>query len=260
MCACPSAFAGTTWSFVAGLVLRTIPERRSAWGGQSASVPIILIGTEMVGTAQVRLCPPYGFNFQTATFYTDTASRSRRACARVLLDVLPLRNQRAWGMPGARCTRSLVCSVLVEHTSVVTTGPPEHPAFPHAMVLTAYSVLSPATNSSCHRHPRIKVLSKPGRADFTSANLTTATGPRTTRLCRPLQSPFVSSPFDRSQVHINEPALRSRRAPNAAASTASRPASVTIAIRPSRGTRRRGYRFDLGQARTGIFLKKGLDC
>src|ERR1700687_5739491 len=130
MCACPSAFAGTTWSFVAGLVLRTIPERRSAWGGQSASVPIILIGTEMVGTAQVRLCPPYGFNFQTATFYTDTASRSRRACARVLLDVLPLRNQRAWGMPGARCTRSLVCSVLVEHTSVVTTGPPDSPGIP----------------------------------------------------------------------------------------------------------------------------------
>ena len=25
------------------------------------------------------------------------------------------RNQRAWGMPGARCTRSLVCSVLVAH-------------------------------------------------------------------------------------------------------------------------------------------------
>ena len=69
-------------------------------------------------------------------------------------------------MPGARCTRSLVCSVVVEHTSVVTTGPPEHPAFPHAMVLTAYSVLSPATNSSCHRHPRINGLSAPGRADL----------------------------------------------------------------------------------------------
>jgi hypothetical protein len=29
------------------------------------------------------------------------------------------------------------------------------------MVLTAYFVLSPATNSSCHRHPRIKVLLSP---------------------------------------------------------------------------------------------------
>jgi hypothetical protein len=34
-----------------------------------------------------------------------------------------------------------------------------HPAFPHAMVLTAYSVLSPVIGLVCHRHPRIKVLS-----------------------------------------------------------------------------------------------------
>src|SRR6202022_3146020 len=47
------------------------------------------------------------------------------------------------------------------HTSVVTTGHRIHPAFPHAMVLTAYFVLSPATNSSCHRHRRIKVLPDP---------------------------------------------------------------------------------------------------
>src|ERR1700681_1437906 len=54
---------------------------------------------------------------------------------------------------------------VVTHTSVVTTSSPEHPAFPHAMVLTAYFVLSPATNSSCHRHPRIKghVLARVGR-------------------------------------------------------------------------------------------------
>src|SRR5258706_15153357 len=32
----------------------------------------------------------------------------------------------------------------VESTRVFTTGPPDHPAFPHAMVLTAYFVLSPA--------------------------------------------------------------------------------------------------------------------
>jgi len=46
------------------------------------------------------------------------------------------------------------------HT-VVTTSTPEHPAFPHAMVLTAYVVLSPATNSSCHHRQRIKVLPNP---------------------------------------------------------------------------------------------------
>jgi hypothetical protein len=47
--------------------------------------------------------------------------------------------------------------------------------------------------------------------------------------------------------------------PDAAASTASRPASVAIAIRPSVGRDGEGYRFDLGRARTEIFLKTGLD-
>ena len=54
-------------------------------------------------------------------------------------------------MPGARRTRSLVCKGR-KHTSVVTTVAPEHPAFPHAMVLTAYVVLSPVTGLFCHRH------------------------------------------------------------------------------------------------------------
>src|SRR6266481_9815030 len=53
------------------------------------------------------------------------------------------------------------------------------------MVLTAYFVLSPATNSSCHRHPRIKGSSNPVGLDFASASLAPATGVRTTRLHRP---------------------------------------------------------------------------
>lgn len=52
------------------------------------------------------------------------------------------------------------------------------------MVLTAYSGLSSATNSSCHRRRRIKVRrTRSGR--LASAGLTPATGARTTRLCRP---------------------------------------------------------------------------
>jgi hypothetical protein len=43
------------------------------------------------------------------------------------------------------------------------------------------------------------------------------------------------------------------------ASTASRPASVTIASRPSVGRDGAGSRFDLGQARRNIFLQLGLD-
>src|SRR5215208_4203222 len=64
-------------------------------------------------------------------------------------------------MPGAQCTRSLACK---SETSTRASSPKVHrihPAFPHAMVLTAYFVLSPATNSSCHRHRRIKVCLSP---------------------------------------------------------------------------------------------------
>ena len=58
------------------------------------------------------------------------------------------------------------------------------PGLPCAMVLTAYTALSPATNSSCHRRPRINA-DQPGRADFASVDLAPATGVRTTRFCRP---------------------------------------------------------------------------
>src|SRR3977135_640158 len=43
----------------------------------------------------------------------------------------------------------------VESTRVFTTVAPEHPAFPHAMVLTVSFVLSPVTGLFCHRHQRI---------------------------------------------------------------------------------------------------------
>src|SRR6267378_2452648 len=66
-----------------------------------------------------------------------------------------------------------------KHTSVVTTVAPGSPGIPARNGFTAYIVLSPATNSSCHRHPRIKGFAKPGRAKKTSADLTPATGART---------------------------------------------------------------------------------
>src|SRR6266849_1270809 len=101
------------------------------------------------------------------------------------------------------------------------------------MVLTVSFELSPVTGLFCHRRPRTNVLSAPGRADSTSANLTPASGRQdhttspyaTTSLVRPLLTAHG----------FKEPALRSRRAQNAAASTAPLPASVTIMIRPSCG-------------------------
>src|SRR3984893_19081008 len=63
-------------------------------------------------------------------------------------------------------------------------------------------------------------------------------GVRTTRLRRPLQ-------------------VLSSAAPSA--STASRPAAVTIACRPSVGRDGESYSFDLGFGKTEIFLPMGLD-
>ena len=49
---------------------------------------------------------------RTKTHLRDLAARS----ARVLNCVKPSEHQRAWGMPGARCTRSLACKIE-KHTS-----------------------------------------------------------------------------------------------------------------------------------------------
>ena len=95
---------------------------------------------------------------------------------------------------------------------------------------TAYFVLSPATNSSCHRRPRIKVLSaRLGRR--ASANLTPATGVRTTRLHRTQKAPIILHAAHRSRGS-SRPAI-AICAPDALTSTASRPALVTTRDRPS---------------------------
>jgi hypothetical protein len=96
------------------------------------------------------------------------------------------------------------------------------------MVLTVSFVLSPVIGLVCHRHPR--------------------------NLLRELDAGVeASGPHD---FAVREPALSSLAPPT---STASRPASVTIASRPSVGRDGEGYRFDLGKMRSGIFLRKGLD-
>ena len=117
----------------------------------------------------------------------DILPRSRGAdSARALQAGVPRRNKGAGkaGCPMHPQPRTQ----NKKRTSVVTTGSPKQSGLPCAMVLTAYSALSSATNSSCHRRPRIKA-DQPGRADFASVDLAPATGVRTTRFCRP-RPPF----------------------------------------------------------------------
>jgi hypothetical protein len=67
-------------------------------------------------------------------------------------------------MPGARCTRGLVCKI-VRRNAHEHTGSAE--AIRHSLRngLTAYAALSSATNSSCHRRQRIDGSPQPGWAD-----------------------------------------------------------------------------------------------
>ena len=133
-------------------------------------------------------------------------------------------------MPGARCTRGLVCK-LCEECAHEHTGSAETLRHSPRNGFTAYGALFPATNSSCHRHRRIKVLSKPGWARKTSADLTPATGARTTRFCR-TQPPVFAERLRRAKASFvlragnrsreTRPAITLRA--DAAASTASSPA------------------------------------
>ncbi|SHG52611.1 hypothetical protein SAMN05444169_2885 [Bradyrhizobium erythrophlei] len=109
-------------------------------------------------------------------------------------------------MPGAQCTRSLVCEVVVQNAHEYSQrSHRKSPGIPARNGFTAYVVLSPAIGLSCHRRLRKSL----------PANLT---------------------PASRRQDHTILPSARktlSSEAPPAA--TASSPAFVTIAIRPSSG-------------------------
>src|ERR1700730_7444806 len=114
--------------------------------------------------------------------------------------------------------------VVVERTRVVRSHR-FHPAFP-AQWFTAYIALSPATGLFCHRRPWSCLH-----------ELDTSVG--------------VSGPHDFA-VRVRRPRLK---APSA--STASRPALVTIAKRPLVGRDGVRYTGDLGLLKNRIFLQAG---
>ena len=86
-------------------------------------------------------------------------------------------------------------------------------------------------------------------------SLAPATGVGTTRFCRTHQRRSSCAASARSR----KTALRSHHTLDAAASTASHPASVTIAKRPSPGWDGPDYSDDLPDGLSGIFLRTRLD-
>jgi hypothetical protein len=155
--------------------------------------------------------------------------------------------------PAAPCA----LGVVIMHTGVHSggTGITRHSRT--RMVLTAYGALSPATNSSFHRRRRMHGLARPVGLSKTFADLTPATGARTTRFCRPLQRRSSCAFADHSRA---KPALRSRFARNAAASTASHPnvrddREAPLLVRRDART----YKSDLPDGLSEIFFARGLD-
>jgi hypothetical protein len=91
--------------------------------------------------------------------------------------------QRAQGMPDARCTRGRLCSKKAQ--ALATKGTPQQPAFPARWFYGLY-VISPVTGLFCHRHSQrcLHELSAsvgaPGPYDFAvrEAARTSAHSPR----------------------------------------------------------------------------------
>jgi len=181
-------------------------------------------------------------------------SPSRGAtCARGLHEPFPSK-QREQGMPGACCTRGLVCKSgdrgAHEHTG--TAGALRHSLRNGS---TAYAARSLEANSSCLHRCRLD-----GSIDPVGSN-----SPPTA-----WHQPRVSGPHGfavrcnvghlarRARSRIT--ALRTRFAPDAAASTASRPAFVTTRDPPILSRRDGAEKAtDLGVRESGIFLRGRLD-
>ena len=141
------------------------------------------------------------------------------------LNVGPSKNQRAQGMPGGQCTRSLVCENKQTH-ELVTTVTPGQPGIPYTMVLRL---------TSC----------SPRRSGLF---VTVAGG----YLFRQLDAGVeASEPHDLAVRKIGALVLA------LPASTASRPSSVTIAKRPSVGRDARDIKVILVKREREYFCKRG---
>jgi hypothetical protein len=150
------------------------------------------------------------------------AAFSRRDAPEFCFKIPALCNQRAQGMPGARCARSRACSVVntrVSHHG--HTGNTRH---------------SPRNgfNGFLHALPGDRACLPPSLADC-SANLTPASGRQDHTT-----SPSASAPF----VCVFRPKTQLRRCCRVHRIPC--PTFVTIAKRPSVGRDEIGYSFDLG--------------
>src|SRR5256885_8216964 len=154
---------------------------------------------------------------------------SRRDFARVMQILISSpSNQRAQGMPGARCTRGLVCQI-VHYRRTRAYRAAEAVRHPLRNGFTAYFVLSPVERACCHR-----------RRQHTCCQL----------------SASIAAPGPHDLAVRLGVFVRRQKTPDAKASTASRaPRVVTIMIRPSCGRETGGVIILIfGIAKRNIFV------
>jgi hypothetical protein len=171
-----------------------------------------------------RICFAHYFISQTRVH--DLAARSARV---VHLSLAPW---RAWGMPGAHCTRGLVCTCSgKKHTSNNEyTGTPDIPA-------------RNGFNSLCRALPGDRALLPPSPRGYLACphpvgptclpqDLTPASGRQDHTILPSAATSLVSVLFDRSRIQRTRPAIPSP-ARRCHVHRIPCPTSVTIAIRPS---------------------------
>ncbi|MEH2612697.1 hypothetical protein V1293_004986 [Bradyrhizobium sp. AZCC 1693] len=117
-------------------------------------------------------------------FIKHTFAISRRVPPEVFHLRSPLLEYRGRREDRVRAAPAVSCAIAHKdaHTSIQVQR--RASGLPCAMVLRRTSCSSRCANSFSHRHPRIDGWGQPGRAGTSSADLTPATGARTTRLGR----------------------------------------------------------------------------
>jgi hypothetical protein len=91
--------------------------------------------------------------FSNSNEVLNTSPRSRRVLfARSFVRNVPLSQKRAWGMPGAQCTRSLAGRKTSRTSSSHHEFTGKTPSIPARNGFTACFVISPAIGLFCHRH------------------------------------------------------------------------------------------------------------
>jgi hypothetical protein len=159
-------------------------------------------------------------------------------------------------MPGARCTRGLVCKMCEEnaHEHTGTDG-----AIRHSLRngFTAYAALSSATSSFLSPSPReLEAHPHPVGSILPSRDLAPATGARTTRFCR-TQPRRSSARCVRSRTRAR-PTITTTR-PTLPRPPQPAPTFVTMANAPLAGRDDESCTGDLGSPRNDLFLRGGLD-